>query len=109
MVADTAFRRRGVAASAVLLMMEWGRRVLGIHTFVAKISVDNAPSLALFTQRLGFVEASRLPAFGEVHLVRGPPWATPDEGEFVPLPPSLADTDAREAAQLLLAAESDSA
>lgn len=39
---------------------------------VAKISESNAPSLALFADRLGFVECKRLACFQEVHLVCGP-------------------------------------
>lgn len=121
MVADTAFRRRGAAAAAVLLMMQWGQRVLGIDIFVAKISEDNAASIALFTKRLGFVEATRVPAFGEVHLVLSlgavPPvpcsCASQLEGhtdsccsceassaELIPLPSTLCATDDEEGATL---------
>lgn len=45
---------------------------LGISTYVAKITDTNDASIALFTHKLGFVEAKRLKAFGEVHLVAGP-------------------------------------
>jgi hypothetical protein len=47
-----------------------GRRHLGITAFVAKISEANAPSIELFTQKLGFVEVKRVAAFEEVHLAR---------------------------------------
>jgi RimJ/RimL family protein N-acetyltransferase len=111
MVADVAFRRRGAAAAAVLLMMEWGRRVLGVSTFVAKVSTSNAPSLALFTQRLGFAEAARVPAFDEVHLVHGRDWGNSSsssvaccEGELVALPEGLAVADEEEGVQLRKAA-----
>ena len=69
MIAEPAARRRGLASEAVSLMMEWGRQRLGARVFVAKISDTNAPSLALFA-RLGFREARRVAAFGEVHLMR---------------------------------------
>lgn len=45
---------------------------LGITCFVAKISTSNDASIRLFTDKLGFVEAKRFDAFGEVHLVAGP-------------------------------------
>jgi len=48
-----------------------GMEHLGVRTAVAKISASNAPSLALFQQRLGFVESRRLPCFEEVHLAAG--------------------------------------
>lgn len=91
MVAEPAARRRGFAAEAVELMLGWAVRVLGIGLFVAKISEDNAASLALFS-RLGFVEAARVPAFREVHLVRGGGGATTagTAFELLPLPPPAA-------------------
>ena len=72
MIAEPAARRRGAAAEAVELMMEWARRVLGVSLFVAKISESNTASLALFSGALGFVESLHVPAFREVHLMRGP-------------------------------------
>lgn len=47
-----------------------GRRHLGITAFVAKISEANAPSIELFTKKLGFAEVKRVAAFEEVHLAR---------------------------------------
>ncbi len=41
---------------------------LGVTSFVAKISDDNAPSLALFQSKLGFAIAHVEPAFQETHL-----------------------------------------
>lgn len=73
MMADPAYRRKGLAVEAVSAMMRFGMESsLGITTFVAKISEDNEASINLFTNKLGFVEAKRIKAFGEVHLVCGP-------------------------------------
>jgi RimJ/RimL family protein N-acetyltransferase len=44
---------------------------LRISTFVAKITDSNAASIALFA-KLGFIEAKRIAAFEEVHMVCGP-------------------------------------
>lgn len=74
MIAAAGARGRGMGAEAVSLMLQWATSTLGVEYFVAKISESNAASLALFggPRGLGFVEAARIPAFGEVHLVRGP-------------------------------------
>ena len=69
MVAEAAYRRRGYAQRAVAALLWYGATALGLRRFVAKVSQDNAASLALFTQRLGFREARRVAAFQEVHLV----------------------------------------
>lgn len=69
MVAEPAYRRRGYAQRAVAALLWYGATALGLRRFVAKISEDNAASLALFTQKLGFREARRVAAFQEVHLV----------------------------------------
>ncbi len=69
MVAEPSYRRRGYAQRAVAALLWYGATALGLRRFVAKISEDNAASLALFTQRLGFREARRVAAFQEVHLV----------------------------------------
>jgi len=71
MVAEVRARRRGLAGAAVAAALRFAMERRGVRAAVAKISDDNAPSLALFA-KLGFVEARRLPAFGEVHLVAGP-------------------------------------
>jgi RimJ/RimL family protein N-acetyltransferase len=48
------FRRRGYAAEAARELMEWAREQHGIRTFVASVSPENEPSLAL-VRKLGFV------------------------------------------------------
>lgn len=42
-----AYRRRGLAAEAIQALMRWAREEHGVERFVASISPDNAPSLAL--------------------------------------------------------------
>lgn len=69
MIADVAYRRRGLAVEAVKGMLWYGLHTLGITRFVAKIGEGNLPSLTLFTEKLGFRVAKRVPAFAEVHLV----------------------------------------
>jgi RimJ/RimL family protein N-acetyltransferase len=69
MVAEPAYRRRGYAQRAVQALLWYGATALRLRRFVAKVSEDNAPSLALFTVKLGFTVAKRVAAFKEVHLV----------------------------------------
>jgi RimJ/RimL family protein N-acetyltransferase len=47
------YRRRGYATEAVRAMIDWARDERDIHAFVASVSPDNEPSLAL-ARRLGF-------------------------------------------------------
>jgi [ribosomal protein S5]-alanine N-acetyltransferase len=47
-------RGRGYATEAVLGLIAWAREEHGIHRFVASVSPENEPSLAL-VRRLGFV------------------------------------------------------
>jgi RimJ/RimL family protein N-acetyltransferase len=96
MIAEPAFRRRGYAGEAVRALLRYGAEVLGLRRFVAKVSVGNAPSLGLFA-KLGFVEAKRVPAFGEVHLA----WEWSDGGalegwELLPCPAGAEEGGARE-------------
>jgi GNAT superfamily N-acetyltransferase len=69
MVAEPAYRRRGYAQRAVQALLWYGATALRLRRFVAKVSEDNAPSLTLFTAKLGFTVAKRVAAFKEVHLV----------------------------------------
>lgn len=80
MIGDPAYRRRGYAREAVLALMAYAARTPpllrsqpdggGVDTFVAKISSDNAASLALFTGKLGYTVHKVVPAFGETHVRR---------------------------------------
>jgi hypothetical protein len=49
------------------------RENLGIQAFVAKISDSNAASIALFTEKLRFVEVKKLAPFHEIHFVSSGP------------------------------------
>lgn len=60
MVAEPDSRRKGLALEALQLFMAYLHSRLGVSRFVAKIGADNAPSLALFQGRLGFVELRRV-------------------------------------------------
>lgn len=66
MIAAAGSRRGGLGSEAVSLMMAYGVRCLGLNAFVAKISLDNAASAAMFA-KLGFVQTARVEAFGEAH------------------------------------------
>ncbi|KAG5479592.1 hypothetical protein CUR178_03353 [Leishmania enriettii] len=70
MVADTAFRRRGFAETAVRMIMQYAVAVCGATRFVAKILKTNTSSIALFTERLNFVTFKEVEVFHEVHLAR---------------------------------------
>jgi RimJ/RimL family protein N-acetyltransferase len=67
MIAEPAFRRRGLAAEAVRAMMAFAFRTRGVRRFVAKISDANAASLRLFA-KLGFRVARAMPHFEETHM-----------------------------------------
>ncbi|KAG5479214.1 hypothetical protein LSCM4_01803 [Leishmania orientalis] len=70
MVADTAFRRRGFAETAVRMIMQYAVAVCGATRFVAKILNTNTSSIALFTERLKFAAFKEVKVFHEVHLAR---------------------------------------
>lgn len=70
MIAEERFRRRGLAETAVRLLMQYALAILGATDFVAKILDTNVASLALFQEKLGFLEKKRVPVFHEVHLCR---------------------------------------
>lgn len=52
------YRRRGYAEEAIRAMMNWAGERQGIHTFIASVSPENEPSLAL-VRKMGFVEIGR--------------------------------------------------
>ena len=68
MIAETGSRGKGLGRQAVLLMIWYAIRHLGVTKFIAKIGFDNAASLHLFKQSLQFVEISRCEHFREVTL-----------------------------------------
>jgi len=65
MIAEPNHRGRGLGKEALLLMMAYGLKTLGRHTFVAKIKTKNDVSRQLF-EKLGFDEVDRLKIFDEV-------------------------------------------
>jgi ribosomal-protein-alanine N-acetyltransferase len=52
------YRRRGYAEEAIHALMRWAREEHGVTVFIASISPENEPSLAL-VRKLGFVEIGR--------------------------------------------------
>lgn len=70
MVANRLFHRRGIAETAVRLLMQYAIAVCGATSFVAKVLESNEASIALFTRRLGFTELKRVPVFHEIHYGR---------------------------------------
>jgi ribosomal-protein-alanine N-acetyltransferase len=52
------YRRRGYAAEASDAAMDWAQSTFGIRRFVASVSPNNKPSLALIT-RFGFVRVGQ--------------------------------------------------
>ncbi|KAG5504941.1 hypothetical protein JKF63_04387 [Porcisia hertigi] len=70
MVADASFRRRGLAETAVRMIMQYAVAVCGATRFVAKILDTNVSSIALFTERLRFSPFKEVKVFHEVHFAR---------------------------------------
>jgi RimJ/RimL family protein N-acetyltransferase len=68
MVAEPASRRKGLALEALQLFMAYGVKFLAVTKFRVKIGENNAASLALFSEKLGFAEVSRSAVFKEVTL-----------------------------------------
>ncbi|XP_038064266.1 N-acetyltransferase 9-like protein isoform X1 [Patiria miniata] len=67
MIAEPSCRRKGIGQEALLLMMQYGVTKLQVSRFVAKIGLQNQPSLSLF-KKLGFEEESVSEVFNEVTL-----------------------------------------
>jgi len=64
MIAERAFRRRGLAREALEAFAAYAACALGVTTFVAKIGDANAASKALF-ESFGFVARSHSAVFAE--------------------------------------------
>lgn len=67
MIADSQWRRRGLAEEAVLMMMRFAFQMIGLRAFEVKISMDNVSSMKLF-QKIGFVVTSQCNKFHEYTL-----------------------------------------
>jgi len=68
MIAERAFRRKGLAREALEVFMAYGAMELGVTAFTAKIGFDNVASNALF-RALGYEEKSRSDVFEETTYV----------------------------------------
>jgi RimJ/RimL family protein N-acetyltransferase len=64
MIAETAYRRQGLATDALKVLMGYAATALHVARFYAKIGEANAASLELF-KGLGFREIAYVKAFGE--------------------------------------------
>lgn len=65
MIADIAYRKRGLASQAITFMINFAKK-LNLKHIYAKILEENQSSARVF-QRLGFVEVNRIPDFEEIH------------------------------------------
>eukprot|EP01050_Picozoa_sp_SAG11_P020888 SAG11_NODE_3608_length_2343_cov_1.882799_2_plen_243_part_00 len=58
MIAEPCARRKGLAAEALWLLLAYSVEALGVERFVAKIKIENAASISLFTTKLGLCRQS---------------------------------------------------
>lgn len=65
MVAEQAYRKRGIAKEAVSLMMGYCVQQLSVTRFRAQILMDNVDSIGLF-RALNYKETKTIPVFHEV-------------------------------------------
>lgn len=70
MIAEPAARRKGLAKTALRIMMAFAVEHLQTDIFVAKVLDHNKASIALFTDALDFEEERKVPVFGEIHYKR---------------------------------------
>ncbi|GJQ70874.1 hypothetical protein Trydic_g792 [Trypoxylus dichotomus] len=75
MIAEPSARGRGCGFEAMLIMFLYGYQKLNVKHYIAKITIDNAPSLYMFT-KMGFIETSRSQVFQEITLEKivNPTW-----------------------------------
>ena len=64
MIAEKNYLRRGLAYEALVMLMLYGVKDLGITRYFAKIHETNSASIALF-QKLGYSQCNYVPAFQE--------------------------------------------
>jgi RimJ/RimL family protein N-acetyltransferase len=65
MIAESSARRKGIASEALQLMMNYAKTAHNISEFIAKIKMDNKPSITMF-ERLGFSLHQKNEIFEEV-------------------------------------------
>ena len=68
MIAEHAYRRKGIGASALMMFLDYAFKQLDVKRFVAKILESNKSSVAFFTS-MGFTERERSAVFKEVTMV----------------------------------------
>ena len=68
MIAEAAYRGKGLGREATILMMLYGAKHLGLKRFFCKINHDNHSSRALFENKLGFVEKAYVAVFQQYEL-----------------------------------------
>ena len=90
MIAEPSARRRGLAKEALQLLLAYAVQELAVTRFVAKIKMENAASLGLFAEKLGFVETGRDEGFGEVELLLRLPAPAALPAAPQPVPAALA-------------------
>jgi len=69
MIAESEYRGKSLGFAALGILLSYATADLGIppSTLVARIGLNNAPSIALF-QRLGFVQSKVVEVFGELEM-----------------------------------------
>lgn len=70
MIAEPAYRRRGLAYESIQLMMNYSAEVLGVERFVVKIGAHNESSVNLFEKKLGFRIVEYVECFDEIVLFK---------------------------------------
>ncbi|XP_064478553.1 N-acetyltransferase 9-like protein [Ornithodoros turicata] len=68
MIAEPAYRKKGLGKQAICTMMRYGAQTLHIKTFTAKIKLQNKDSIALF-EKLGFILDSTSEIFQEATYI----------------------------------------
>ena len=52
------------------MIMEHGNKKYGITHYIAKISMNNIPSIKMFEEKLDFKRMSVIEAFEEIHFIK---------------------------------------
>ncbi|THD26215.1 hypothetical protein D915_002725 [Fasciola hepatica] len=80
MLAEERTRGQGLAPEALATFLEYIGRNLPykLCSLVAKVSMDNEPSIRLFRGRLGFVERNRCNVFKQIEFIPPPECYDPE-------------------------------
>ena len=68
MIAEAAYRGKGLGREATILMMLYGAKHLGLRRFFCKINQENHASRSLFQNKLGLVEKEYVAVFKQYEL-----------------------------------------